>query len=111
MLVNVTVRDKNGTFVKDLKDDDFTVLEDGKKQTILSVDTENTDAVVGGAEPPKEPILRLAPAPSTAQSKPVTAVPFQENDLKDRRLIVLFFDLGSMQPQKSSAPQDLHWTT
>src|SRR5262245_35777268 len=82
LLVNVTVRDKNGTFIKDLKADDFTVLEDGKKQTILSVDTENTDAVVS-AESPKEPILHLAPVPPTAQSKSATAVPLQENDLKD----------------------------
>ena len=99
VLVNVTVRDKNGTFVKDLKAGDFTILEDGKKQTILSIDTENTDGVVSG-ESPREPILRLAPASSTAQPKSDTAVPLQENDLKDRRLIVLFFDLGSMQPQE-----------
>src|SRR5215475_11348058 len=67
VLVNVTVRDKNGNFVKDLKADDFTVLEDGKKQTILSVDTENTDGVVS-PEAPKEPILRLAPSASTPPS-------------------------------------------
>jgi VWFA-related protein len=99
VLVNVTVRDKNGSFVKDLKADDFTVLEDGKKQNILSIDTENTDGVVS-AQAPKEPILRLTPAPSTTGPKPATAAPLQENDLKDRRLIVLFFDLGSMQPQE-----------
>src|SRR5437762_1653670 len=99
VLVNVTARDKNGMFVKDLKADDFTVLEDGKKQTILSIDAENTDSVVS-AESPKEPVLRLTPAqPATADKPPATA-PLQENDLKDRRLIVLFFDLGSMQPQE-----------
>src|SRR5689334_7060298 len=46
VLVNVTVRDKNGNFVRDLKADDFSVLEDGKTQKIVSLDVENTDAIV-----------------------------------------------------------------
>jgi len=32
VLVNVTVRDKNGNFVRNLKPEDFNVLEDGKPQ-------------------------------------------------------------------------------
>ena len=34
VLVNVTVRDRQGNFVKDLKADDFSVVEDGKAQKI-----------------------------------------------------------------------------
>ncbi|PYR84351.1 MAG: hypothetical protein DMG19_16950, partial [Acidobacteria bacterium] len=30
ILVNVSVRDKNGNFVRDLKKEDFTLSEDGK---------------------------------------------------------------------------------
>src|SRR6266516_2553477 len=52
VLVNVTVRDKNDNFVKDLAAKDFTILEDGKKQDVISVDFENTDSVVT-AETPK----------------------------------------------------------
>ncbi len=45
VLVNVTVRDKNGNPVRDLKPEDFTVLEDSKPQQVVSFDIENTDAV------------------------------------------------------------------
>ena len=45
VLVNVTVRDKTGKFVRDMKPEDFQVKEDGKPQQIVSFDIENTDAV------------------------------------------------------------------
>src|SRR5436190_12412423 len=45
VLVNVQVRDSKGNFVRDLKQDDFTITEDGKVQKILSIDVENTDAL------------------------------------------------------------------
>src|ERR1051326_6685840 len=100
VLVNVTVRDKSGAFVKNLKAEDFAVVEDGKKQTISSIDAENTDSVVT-AETLKTPVLRnLTLGPANPPPATAPAVPLSENDLKDRRLIVLFFDLGSMQPQE-----------
>jgi hypothetical protein len=46
VLVNVTVRDRNGNPVRDLKREDFTVLEDNKPQQVVSFDLENTDAVL-----------------------------------------------------------------
>src|ERR1700690_839252 len=45
VLVNATVRDKDGNFVRDLKPEDFNVLEDGKPQKVVSFDIENTDAI------------------------------------------------------------------
>ena len=45
VLVNVTVRDKNGNFVRGLKPEDFTILEDNKPQKVISFDIENIDAV------------------------------------------------------------------
>src|SRR5262249_40885367 len=45
VIVNVQVRDGKGNFVRDLKQEDFTVTEDGKVQKVLSMDVENTDAV------------------------------------------------------------------
>src|SRR5262245_47920019 len=98
VLVNVTVRDKNDKPVKDLKSQDFTILEDGKKQEIISLDVENTDTVVA-AESPTTPLLgNLTFTPRT--QPPVKPAPALENELKDRRLIVLFFDLTSMQPEE-----------
>src|SRR5271155_1824995 len=40
VLVNVVARDKKGNLIKDLKREDFTVLEDGKPQKIVSFDLE-----------------------------------------------------------------------
>lgn len=56
VLVNVTVRDHSGNFVRGLKPEDFTVLEDNKPQKIVSFDVENTDEVV---------------PPEVAQAKPI----------------------------------------
>ena len=41
VLVNVSVRDKNGNLVQDLKPEDFTVLEDNKPQKVATFDIEN----------------------------------------------------------------------
>jgi VWFA-related protein len=97
VLVNVSVRDNNGNFVRDLKKEDFTLLEDGKPQEIVSIDTENSDNVVTAEAPPSNLIgtLRAPANPASAQPPAIS-----ESDLKDRRLIVLFFDLTSMQPEE-----------
>jgi hypothetical protein len=38
VLVNVVARDKKGNLIRDLKQQDFSVLEDGQKQQISSFD-------------------------------------------------------------------------
>jgi VWFA-related protein len=93
-LVNVTVRDKNGNPVRDLKREDFTVLEDNKAQQVISFDLENTDAVLSTAAT-EAPLLR-ATQPHTTDAQQASAT----RPLKDRRLIILFFDLSSMQPDE-----------
>ena len=65
VLVNVTVRDRNGNPVRDLKREDFTLLEDNKPQQVLSFDLENTDAVLSTAAT-EAPLLR----PTQAQKAP-----------------------------------------
>jgi VWFA-related protein len=103
VLVNVTVRDKNDRFIKDLKYGDFTILEDGKKQQVISLDFENTDSVVTAETPTPTGLLAnlgTAPAKSTGAAAAPPVTPTDVNDLKDRRLIVLFFDLSSMQPEE-----------
>ncbi len=96
VLVNVTVRDKNGNPVRDLKRDDFTVLEDNKPQQVISFDLENTDAVLSTAATEAPLLGNLQPqskSPDAAQAVP-------PRPLKDRRLIILFFDLSSMEPDE-----------
>src|SRR5215475_7251602 len=48
--VNVVARDKSGNLVRDLKKEDFTLFEDGKKQAITSFDFENVDVAAGPTE-------------------------------------------------------------
>ena len=90
VLVNIVARDKDGNPVRNLTKDDFTVLEDGKPQKIQSFDLEQADLTPVAA--PVQPVL-AAPKPN----EPAPAVP-EKLDLRDRRLVVLFFDLSSMQP-------------
>jgi VWFA-related protein len=94
VLVNVTVRDKNGNPVRDLKREDFTLLEDNKPQQVLSFDLENTDAVLSTAATEAALLRPAQPAKTDAASALGT------RPLKDRRLIILFFDLSSMQPDE-----------
>ncbi len=94
VLVNVTVRDKNGNPVRDLKREDFTLLEDNKPQQVLSFDLENTDAVLSTAAT-EAALLRPAQPAKTDTTSALASRP-----LKDRRLIILFFDLSSMQPDE-----------
>jgi VWFA-related protein len=94
VLTNVVVRDKKtGEVVKGLKQSDFTILENGKPQTIATFDYQNVDeaavlrenATVSG----KASIADLL-------NRDFAASP---EALRDHRLIVMFFDLSSMQPE------------
>jgi VWFA-related protein len=95
VLVNVVVRDKKGNLVRDLKKGDFTLLEDGKRQTISTFDFENVDELTtaGAAEAtvtgtaPDSSILRNADKPATLNAR-------------DRRLMLLFFDFSGMEPEE-----------
>ncbi len=99
VLVNVTVKDKSGKFVPGLKPDNFTILEDNKPQKIVSFDVENVDAM-----PPLK-VAQANPLPEGAsgQTNPVSAADTSSqfaSQFKDRRLIVLFFDLSAMEPDE-----------
>jgi VWFA-related protein len=96
VLVNVTVRDKNGKFVKGLRPENFTVLEDNKPQKIVSFDVENVDA----APSLNVAQTKLLPESAPEQAKPVPSKANAAAEFKDRRLIVLFFDLSAMEPDE-----------
>jgi len=93
VLVNVTVRDKSGKFVQALKAEDFTILEDNKPQKVVSFDVENVDAV------PALDVSQAKPQPEPTASAAGAALQFNAQ-FKDRRLIVLFFDLSAMEPDE-----------
>jgi VWFA-related protein len=96
VLVNVTVRDKNGKFVQGLKPENFTILEDNKPQKVISFDVENVDAG------PALDVTQVKPLPeqAPAQTPPAASAADAALQFKDRRLIVLFFDLSAMEPDE-----------
>ncbi len=94
VLTNVVARDKKtGAVVKGLKASDFTVLENGKPQHLASFDFQNVDEAA---------VLNET---STTSGKTSIADLVNRNfaanpeTLRDHRLIVMFFDLSSMQPE------------
>jgi VWFA-related protein len=94
VLNNVVVRDKKtGELVKGLKASDFHIVEDKKPQTIISFDYQNVDQAAVLAEK------------TTATGKASIADLLENNfaaspkQLRDHRLIVIFFDLSSMQDE------------
>ena len=99
VLTNVVVRDKKtGAIIKDLKASDFQILEDKRPQHITTFDFQNVDQAVTLAE--------AGTVSGTSTTKKKTIADIVNNDfaaapdeLKDRRLIVMFFDLSSMQPE------------
>ena len=105
--VDVIVRDGSGAVVKGLTQNDFEVLEDGKPQEIRSFTFEEitdkpqpglaTAELLAGAQE------RLADETSrthkpTAGDEPAPK-PMASDELAGRRLIVLLFDISSMQPE------------
>ncbi|MGB7863667.1 MAG: VWA domain-containing protein, partial [Candidatus Sulfotelmatobacter sp.] len=96
VLVNVKVRDKSGNFVQGLKPENFTILEDNKPQKVVSFDVENVDAV----PPPDVTQVKPLPGAPSAPVPPVFATQSTAAQFKDRRLIVLFFDLSAMEPDE-----------
>src|SRR5580765_2618880 len=64
VLVNVTARDSHGNLVRDLKQGDFTILEDNKTQQVSSFDVENTDIAPTVAQPSSPLLSPTRPSPA-----------------------------------------------
>jgi VWFA-related protein len=98
VLANVVVRDKKGNLVRDLKKDDFTLYEDGKKQTISTFDFENVDELetAGAAEKTVTGEAAEPAAPAGVLKKSTAPV----MNARDRRVVVLYFDFSAMEPDQ-----------
>lgn len=94
VLTNVVVRDKKtGAVVKDLKASDFTIIEDKTTQKVSSFDYQAVDQAAVLAE--KSTVTGKATIADLLEHN-LAASPQQ---LRDHRLIVVFFDLSSMQDE------------
>ena len=105
--VNVVVRDRSGAIVRGLTRDDFTIVEDGRPQQVATFDFDEPGMTPIAALPPDQAptvlgsVRRAAPA-GGAQPAAAPTASAPTFDLHGRRLIVLFFDLSSMQPEDSA---------
>jgi VWFA-related protein len=94
VLTNVVVRDKKtGEVVKGLTVNDFSILENGKPQKIASFDYQSVDEAAVLNE--KTTVTGQASV-ADLLNRNFAANP---DALKNHRLIVMFFDLSSMQPE------------
>ncbi|HTY63858.1 MAG TPA: VWA domain-containing protein [Acidobacteriota bacterium] len=123
VVVDVTVRDAKGKLVDGLKREDFKVYEDNVPQSIVTFSAESV--AIG----PAAVADQSAGKPETIQAQPQAIVnlalnptaPVKKEDLAGKRLIILFFDLSSLQTEnlvrsvdaardflaKQTGPQDL----
>jgi VWFA-related protein len=93
VLTNVVARDiKTGEFVRGLKPGDFTIYENGKKQALSTFDFQSVEM----ATPLKEATVSGLATSATGDGSKAVVVTKPE-DLRNHRLIVMFFDLTSMQ--------------
>jgi VWFA-related protein len=102
--IDVVVRDKDGNVVRGLTQADFEIREDGQPQQVLaftfqeiadrpSLAAKTTDLLAGVEAKMAEPARTAASAAAT-ETAPMTS-----DALAGRRLIVLLFDVSSMQPE------------
>src|SRR5215813_2567799 len=107
VVVDVTAKDKSGKPIKGMKPSDFLIAEDGKKQNIEVFEYQELEETVA---PEAAPTLkqREEPKPDAAPAAPVVKsltanqiAPSKPGEVKyrDRRLLVMFFDMTSMPVQ------------
>jgi VWFA-related protein len=101
VVLDVTVKDRSGKEITNLKKEDFTVLEDGKPQQISVFEMQK---LAGDPLPPVAPEpAREAPRPpdvkvAVAKPQTITTAAPGKIQYQDKRLMVMFFDFSSMPP-------------
>ena len=88
--IDVEVTDKSGKAIKGLKAEQFTITDDGKTQKISSFSYSDIEKIETAGEVDTTPVVVPVDAPAA------TAEALSEWT-RDRRMMVLFFDLTSMQ--------------
>ena len=109
--VDLVVRDRQGNIVRGLKAEDFEVHEDGQPQKILTFSFTEIDDKTATAAGPVDLLGDIQARVKAAASQPVsvaakpaatdpdTTKPIRSEDVAGRRLIVLLFDVSSMEPE------------
>jgi len=110
----VILKDKNGNPIEGLNKNDFAITEDGKKQDVAFCEYQKLEEDAAPAPEQLKQRVETEPAkeePKKEQVKSVTATqiaPEKPGDIKykDKRLLVMFFDMTSMPIQDQFRAQD-----
>jgi len=98
VVTNVTVLDRNGNPIENLTRDDFLLYEDGKLQKLQAVDLQRLNAKALPPVTDAEPATPAAPQGYNPDAEKKALQTGMVTKYQDRRLMVLLFDLSSMQP-------------
>ena len=102
VVVDVFVRGKSGSALDKLKKEDFTLLENGKKQEIAVFEFEKIEALPQSSEPAAAP---AQPAAAPARANAINVQSAGQPQYRNKRLLVFFFDFSSMQPAEQIRAQ------
>lgn len=93
--IDIQVTDKSGKTIKGLKPEQFTITDDGKAQKITNFSFEDIQAVqTADSEDYSKPVTIDVDTP---RGTPANADNV-ESETRDRRMLVLYFDESSMEP-------------
>ena len=104
VIVDLTVKDKNGKAIEGLTKDDVIVLEDGKPQKIDFFEPQKLTLDPEPPEPP--PSLEDKNALPDPPKTTITSAGKDKIQYHDKRLIALFFDFSNMQIPEQLRAQD-----
>jgi VWFA-related protein len=105
---DVLIKGKDGKPILGLKPSDFTITEDGKAQKISVFEFQSLEGDSGSGKPTIVPPPRLALGPGVKPLTTLDIAPERPGDLKyrNRRLMVMFFDMTSMPINDQKRAQD-----
>ena len=110
VVIDVSVKDKTGKVLSDLKKGDFTILEDGKPQQVSVFEFQKLDSDTVPPPVPAAKEVKAAPAniAGVVAPKPAGGLPVGKPKatirFQDRRLVAMLFDFSTMGvPEQSRA--------
>lgn len=104
--INLTARNPDGSLITGLTASDFIVTEDGKRQKLDACDYQKLDNTLLPEVAPKPAEAGKKTAPPASTGLAIAAGRPGEIKYKDRRLIVLYFDMTGMALQDQLRAQE-----
>ena len=102
--IDVEVTGRDGKPVKGLRAEQFVVTDDGKPQTISLFSYSDIETVETAASEAMKPIVVPVDQPATSSAGAVVGA--SEEILRDRRMMVFFFDLTSLETDEIARAHD-----